>query len=96
MDIKLVGKESVEFKKLLVIQQLNQIPVKGFPQDIPDFIEIDVTNLDADDKIVVSDIKYPKGIEPDIEADKIVLTINKPKVRSEGIVEQSDEEAESE
>ena len=94
LDIRIIGKDTVEFKKLLVIQQLDQIPVKGLPQDIPDYIEIDVTDLDADDKITISDVKYPKGIEPDIEADKIVLTINKPKVRSEDIVEESDEEEE--
>ena len=94
LDIRIIGKDTVEFKKLLVIQQLDQIPVKGLPQDIPDYIEIDVTDLDADDKITIGDVKYPKGIEPDIEADKIVLTINKPKVRSEDIVEESDEEEE--
>lgn len=96
LDIRIIGKDSVEFKKLLVIQQLDQIPVKGLPQAIPDYIEIDVTNLDADDKITVSDVKYPKGIEPDIEADKIVLTINKPKVRAEDVAEESAEEAEVE
>ncbi len=96
LDIRVIGKDSVEFKKLLVIQQLDQIPVKGLPQAIPDYIEIDVTNLDADDKITISDVKYPKGIEPDIEADKIVLTINKPKVRAEDVAEDSAEETEAE
>ena len=42
LDIRVIGKDSVEFKKLLVIQQLDQIPVKGLPQAIPDYIEIDV------------------------------------------------------
>lgn len=96
VEIKLIGKDSVEFRKLLVLQQMDQIPVKGLPQDIPDFIEIDVTDLDVDDKISVGDIKYPKGIQPDIEDDKIVLTIIKPKVRGEETTEESDEETETE
>lgn len=96
VEIKLIGKDSVEFRKLLVLQQMDQIPVKGLPQDIPDFIEIDVTDLDDDDKISVGDIKYSKGIQPDIEDDKIVLTIIKPKVRGEETTEESDEETETE
>lgn len=95
LDIKLTGKDSVEFKKLVVNQHMDQIPVKGLPQDIPDNIEIDITDLDADDKITVSDVKYPKGIKPDIEAGKIVLTINKPKVRSVDIEEETKEETEA-
>jgi len=81
VEIKLIGKESLEFRKLLVIQQMDEIPVKGLPQNIPAFIEIDVTNLDLDDKITIGDVKFPDGIEPDIEADKIVLTIIKPKIK---------------
>jgi large subunit ribosomal protein L25 len=96
VEVKLIGKDSVEFRKLLVLQQMDQIPVKGLPQDIPDFIEIDVTNLDVDDKIAIGDIKYPKGIQPDIEDDKIVLTIIKPKVRGEEATEEPDEETETE
>lgn len=94
LEVRLIGKDSVEFKKLLVIQQMDQIPVKGLPQDIPDYIEIDITDLDADDKITISDVKYSKGIQPDIEADKMVLTINKPKGRSEDIEGESEEETE--
>lgn len=94
LDIRLIGRESVEFKRLLVIQQMDQIPVKGLPQDIPDFIEIDVTGLDADDKITIGDVRYPNGIEPDTEDDKIVLTVNKPKVRDDNTEEETEEEAE--
>ncbi|MGI6084159.1 MAG: 50S ribosomal protein L25 [Acetivibrionales bacterium] len=92
LDIKLIGKDAVEFKKLLVIQQMDQIPVKGLPQDIPDYIEIDITDFNADDKITVSNVKYPKGIEPDIDPEKIVLTINKPKGRSGDGEEETEEE----
>lgn len=95
LDIKLIGKDSVEFKKLLVIQHMDQIPVKGLPQDIPDYIEIDITDLDADDKITISDVKYSKGIQPDIEADKMVLTINKPKIRATDIESETEEETET-
>lgn len=76
LNIKIIGKEELELKKLHFVQQMDKILVTGLPQDIPDFLEIDVTDLNLNDKICVGDIKYPKGIESEIEADKIVLVIN--------------------
>jgi len=92
VEVKLIGKEALEFRKLLVLQQMDEIPVKGLPQNIPAFIEIDVTNLNLDDKITVGDVKYPDGIEPDIDADKIVLTIIKPRTIELDTAEESEEE----
>jgi len=94
VEIKLIGKESVEFRKLLVLQQMDEIPVKGLPQNIPAYIEIDVTGLDLDDRITIGDVKFPEGIEPDIEADKIVLTISKPRIRDVETEEEPKEEEE--
>ncbi|NLX63853.1 MAG: 50S ribosomal protein L25 [Clostridiaceae bacterium] len=92
VEVKLIGKEALEFRKLLVLQQMDEIPVKGLPQNIPAFIEIDVTDLNLDDKITVGDVKYPDGIEPDIDADKIVLTIIKPKTIDLDAAEEPEEE----
>jgi large subunit ribosomal protein L25 len=59
---------------------MDKILVTGLPQDIPDYLEIDVTDLNLDDKICVGDINYPDGIETEIEADKIVLMINEARL----------------
>ncbi|MBC3797681.1 50S ribosomal protein L25 [Acetobacterium tundrae] len=75
LNIKIVGKEAIELKSLHFVEQMDKILVTGLPQDIPDFLEIDVTDLNLNDKICVGDIKFPKGIESEIEADKIVLVI---------------------
>lgn len=80
LNIKIVGKEAIELKKLHFVQQMDKILVTGLPQDIPDFLEIDVTDLNLNDKICISDVKYPKGIESEIEADKIVLVINESRL----------------
>jgi len=76
LNLKIVGKEALEFRKLHVVQQMEKILVSGLPQDIPDFIEIDVKDLNLDDKICIGDLKFPEGIETEFEADKIVLVIN--------------------
>ena len=76
LNIKIIGKEAIELRELNFVQQMDKIHVTGLPQDIPDYLEIDVTDLNLNDKICVGDINYPKGIETEIEADKIVLVIN--------------------
>ncbi|HEY5557656.1 50S ribosomal protein L25 [Acetobacterium sp.] len=76
LNIKIVGKEAIELKKLHLVQQMDKIHVTALPQDIPDFLEIDVTDLNLNDKICIGDVKFPKGIETVIEADEIVLVIN--------------------
>jgi len=86
LNIKIVGKEALELKELNFVQQMDKIHVTGLPQDIPDFLEIDVTDLNMNDKICVSDVKFPKGIETEIEADTIVLVINE--LRLADIIEE--------
>lgn len=80
LNIKIVGKEAIELKKLHFVQQMDKILVTGLPQDIPDSLEIDVTDLNLNDKICIGDVKFPKGIETEIEADKIVLVINETRL----------------
>lgn len=78
VNIRIIGKESIELKKLFLIRQIDSVPVKGLPQNIPDEIEIDISNLNAGDSINVGNIKFPKGIIPEIELDHTVLTVNEP------------------
>ncbi|AFA48507.1 50S ribosomal protein L25 [Acetobacterium woodii] len=91
LNIKIVGKEALDLKKLHPVQQMDKIHVTGLPQDIPDFIEIDVTDLNLNDKICVGDVKFPKGIESEIEADKIVLVINETKLDDSSAEDESDD-----
>lgn len=92
LDIRLIGREAVELKQLLVMLQIDPIPVKGLPQNIPDYVEIDVNDLEADDKITIADIKFPEGIVPEDEADRMVLTISRPKTST---AEAEEDESES-
>jgi len=89
VNIRIIGKELIELKKLLLIRQIDTIPVRGLPQNIPDEIEIDVSNLNAGDSINVGNIKFPKGIVPEIELDHNVITVN------ESIIYDNDEVSQS-
>jgi len=83
VDIRLKGTEAVEFKQLLLVRQIDSIPVKGLPQNIPDEIEVDVTNLGAGHSINIGQIKFPDGIVPDMDADQVVVTVMESKLSDE-------------
>ena len=70
--------------------------MKGLPQNIPDYLDIDVASLNADDKITVGDIQYPEGITPDFETDRLVLVVSEAKTSAvEEAAEEEQEEQES-
>lgn len=76
LEIGILGREELEDKKLLVVRQLDSIPVRGLPQDMPDHINIDVAGLELGDHITIADIDFPKGITAEVEPDQVVLSIN--------------------
>jgi len=75
LTIRIKGLETLEFKKLMALRQLDEITVKGLPQDIPDEIVIDVTNINEVENINISDIKLPKGVVPENNPDQTVVSI---------------------
>lgn len=47
----------------MVIQhQITDVEVEAMPGDLPEYIEVDLSTLDAGDAIMLSDIKLPEGV----------------------------------
>jgi large subunit ribosomal protein L25 len=68
-----------------VAHLMNEIAITCLPADIPEFIEIDVTNLAVGETIHLSNVTLPKGVTSDELAkgeshDQAVVTVNAPKV----------------
>lgn len=77
VSIKIIGSAMLEIKKLLINSYVDSILVEGLPQNIPDEIVIDVSDLEADQSIEFKDIKLPEGITSDMAADlKLVTVVN--------------------
>lgn len=48
----------------------NEVEVLCFPRDLPEYLEVDIQNLEVDDILHLSDIKLPAGVElTDLIAD---------------------------
>lgn len=52
-----------------------ELPVRAFPQDVPDTITLDVAPLDMGAEVHVEDLKLPEGVEVTFAPNRRVLTI---------------------
>lgn len=75
VPVKYSGSEFLQAKRLVLNRLIDVIPVSGLPQDIPHVIEFDLSNLNAGDNILVSDLKFGEGIRPEIDDNQLIASI---------------------
>ena len=66
----------------------NEIEISCLPKDLPDFLEVDISEIELGTTLHLSDLKVPAGVtlvelSHGADHDNAVLTISKPKVRGE-------------
>ncbi len=76
----------------LLVQMLNSVTIKCRPAEIPEFLEIDVTDMAMNTNLFVKDITLPEDVEMLTADDIAVVSIQEPKEEKE---EEVVEEAES-
>jgi large subunit ribosomal protein L25 len=92
VPITTTGKaKGVEIGGILQIIR-RELEVECYPLDVPESIEIDITNLDIGDSIHVGDIQRQNEVEFLDDENFTVVTIVSPKI--EEVVEPEEEEAE--
>ncbi|HHX55485.1 MAG TPA: 50S ribosomal protein L25 [Clostridiales bacterium] len=77
--INIVGQASVEVKGFIINRSFDSIPVTGFPQDIPDTIDIDVTGLEANDTITMGEVNLDK-VKSGLDDDELIISISEPRM----------------
>ncbi|MBS0286251.1 MAG: 50S ribosomal protein L25/general stress protein Ctc [Proteobacteria bacterium] len=85
----------------IVTHHMVELEVKCLPRDLPEYIEIDLTNAELDTVVHLSQVKLPKGVEMvavvhSHEDDLPVVSIHKPKIVVEEVEEASATEGEGE
>ncbi|NQZ83380.1 MAG: 50S ribosomal protein L25/general stress protein Ctc [Colwellia sp.] len=90
-----INEEEAEKKGGNLNHQMKEIAISCLPKDIPEFIEVDVADLEVGQTLHLSDITLPKGITSDELAkgeshDQAVVSLNAPKVAKD---EDDSEEA---
>lgn len=94
VPVSLTGKcEGVKLGGIMQ-QETRTIAVECLPADIPDNIEIDVTNLNIGDSIHVGDVTAPAGLKIVEDASHTVVLISAPAVEEEKTAEEAEAELE--
>ena len=78
MSIRLKGQAVGVRKGGLLSQNMRKVRVKGLPSKLPSLIELDVTDMDLNHTIHVSDLKYD-GITVMERATDVVVAVKTPK-----------------
>ena len=83
-----------------VSRLMTEIEVSCFPKDLPEFLEVDISELELDQMLYVSSISLPKGVEVSeilLEQDQAIVSIQEIKeiIEEEIIDEDGDTEGES-
>lgn len=94
--LKFLGTDLLKAKRLILNRQMDTILVSGLPQDIPDAIEVDVSNKEIGDSIFVRDLELGKGITTEVAADQLVASITEAKVVVDSDAEDEDQLVQSE
>lgn len=82
VSINIIGQDSVGARGLIVNRNYDTIPVTGFPQDIPETIDIDVTGFGVENSVTMADIKLDK-VKAELEDDELIISIIEPKAETE-------------
>ena len=85
----------------ILVLLLNSVTIKCKPSEIPEFLEIDVTEMEMNTNLFVKDIILPEDVEMMTAEDIAVMSVQEPKeekeaeVSDEMGVEEGSESAES-
>jgi large subunit ribosomal protein L25 len=66
IPIHIVGEDKAPGVKLgggSVMRNMTEVEVSCLPRDLPEYFEIDISHMELDDMLHLSDIKVPEGVE---------------------------------
>jgi len=80
----------------LLSKQMTEVEISCLASDLPEFIEVDLSNVELDKILHLSDIKFPKGVESTTlaqgpEHDLPIASVHKPRTSAEDVDAQTTE-----
>lgn len=76
IPIKCVGQENLELKRLVLETYNLFLDLQGSVEEIPEFIEVNVSDMNFEDKIFAEDITLPEGITLLTEPNTLLAIVN--------------------
>jgi large subunit ribosomal protein L25 len=96
VPVHFLGEEDAPGAKAggVVSKMMTDLEVRCLPGNLPEFIELDMSALEVDHTIHLSDVKLPKGVELTLELSEEhnpgVVSISTPKAEAEPEVTEGD------
>lgn len=101
VPIHFINEEGCKGVKLggLINHAMTEVEVKCQAKNLPEFIEVDLTDVDLDAVVHLSQLKLPKGVELSIDVsdsshDHPVVSIHTPRSNSEEVAAEAEAVAE--
>ncbi|GAK09981.1 50S ribosomal protein L25/general stress protein Ctc [Geomicrobium sp. JCM 19038] len=92
--VNLVGDAPGEAEGGVLSHMLYTISVRALPTEIPESIEVDISQLGVGDSISVSDLKSGKNFEFNNDDEETVVAVLAPTLEDEGTEEEASDEPE--
>ena len=86
----------VREKQGVLEQIIREVDIRCEPREIPDTLEVDVSNLDVHETLHVSDIKVAEGVEILTDGDQVIATVGIVKEEVAAAPAEGEEPAEPE
>lgn len=74
VEVRLIGKAAGIAEGGIVSQVQREVEIECLPLEIPEYFELDISDLQLDDSKHVSDIKFPEGIKVISSAGETIAT----------------------
>lgn len=87
IPILLSGRQGVDRDGILQ-HQLKKVEVECYPQNIPKFVSVDVSNLGIGNALKISDVEFSEDMTILNDGDEIIVSLTAPKAEEE--VEEED------
>jgi large subunit ribosomal protein L25 len=66
-----------------MMQTVTDLDIRCMPDNIPEFIEVDISGLEIGDAVHLSDITLPEGVEAEIDRDRTICSVTPPTIAVE-------------
>lgn len=85
IPINLLGRENIKHQPSILIQQLDDIEIECLPGDIPETIEVDVSDIDFTTPVFISDLEIFKNEDITIlrDAEDVIANLVEPTMEEE-------------
>ena len=70
---------------------IHDLPIRCIPSKIPEVIEVDVSGLDINDVLHVSDLTFDEGVEVTISPERTICAVSPPRAEEEEETEEAEE-----